>query len=73
MFHRRYRLWLQSKGLSVKKKKQTQTNKKKNSTYLQLLVWGVAPFKTLDQETDDINQAFHSLYYTGSALCIFFP
>lgn len=53
-------------------KKQTQTNKK-NSTYLQLLVWGVAPFKTFDQETDDINQAFRSLYYTGSALCIFFP
>ena len=54
-------------------KKQTQTNKQKNSTYLQLLVWGVAPFKTFDQETDDINQAFRSLYYTGSALCIFFP
>ena len=54
-------------------KKQTQTNKQKNSTYLQLLVWGVAPFKTFDQETEDINQAFRSLYYTGSALCIFFP
>ena len=54
-------------------KKQTQTNKQKNSTYLQLLVWGVAPFKTFGQETDDINQAFRSLYYTGSALCIFFP
>ena len=54
-------------------KKQTQTNKQKNSTYLQLLVWGVAPFKTFDQETDDINQAFRSLYYTGSALCIFSP
>ena len=54
-------------------KKQTQTNKQKNSTYLQLLIWGVAPFKTFDQETDDINQAFRSLYYTGSALCIFFP
>ena len=54
-------------------KKQTQTNKQKNSTYLQLLVWGVAPFKTFDQEIDDINQAFRSLYYTGSALCIFFP
>ena len=54
-------------------KKQTQTNKQKNSTYLQLLVWGVAPFKTFDQETDDINQSFRSLYYTGSALCIFFP
>ena len=54
-------------------KKQTQTNKQNNSTYLQLLVWGVAPFKTFDQETDDINQAFRSLYYTGSALCIFFP
>ena len=40
---------------------------------MQLLVWGVAPFKTFDQETDDINQAFRSLYYTGSALCIFFP
>ena len=76
MFHWPYRHWLQSKGLSVKKKKHTHTHtqtNKKNLTYLQLLVWGAAPFKTFDRETDDINQAFRSLYYTGSALCIFFP
>ena len=52
----------------------TDTNKQtKKSTYLQYLVWGVTPSKPFDQETDDINQAFRSLYYTGSALCIFFP
>ena len=53
----------------LKKNKHKKT--KKNSSYLQLLVWGAAPFKTLDQETDDINQAFRNFYYTGSALCLF--
>ena len=63
------------KGYPWKKKHthtHTQTNKK-NLTYLQLLVWGAALFKTFDRETDDINQAFRSPYYTGSALCIFSP
>ena len=48
------------KGYLWKKKHtHTQTNKK-NLTYLQLLVWAAALFKTFDRETDDINQAFRS-------------
>ena len=70
MFHRRYRRWLQSKGLSVKK---TNTNKQtKKLNIFATFGLGCSSFqKTFDQETDDINQAFRSLLYWFCIMYIF--